>query len=658
MYPNEKTLPWIRECIIGYKDYSKWEYHYEIQLMIRKASEHFGTRLLSKAELTAIFDDIISGPSKEEFRKWMGEQYNDDAFQQRQRHFHRMQLRPFAALLSGEYRRNFDELEHEKQDEVISDDSYSPYKLGSGGYVTDQSPKSAESLEKLTDDDLLAYLNDWDDEHHDKENWLVEINISALAVEFQSLFKNKIIPVKDRLTFWMVHRNKIARPIYVAAMTKAMQELVKEKNFDNLDKWIEFYVWILSHPDSERVEGKPESQDESRDAPDWGSSRRAVVDFIDACLSKDADAPITAREGFANLLQDVCTQFDWRLDRDRPVLLSRDDQVTEAINNTRSRALESLINFGFWVRRHLPGDSVPEVTDILTKRMAEGAEIPLTRPEHALLALHYVDLCVLNLDWASKHRRMLFPQNIMSIWSDSFKSFIKFNRPKKPMFDILREEYEFALQHLDILDASKERGNELVSTLGQHLFLYYLWEAYPLTGNTSLLDCFYEKTENNHQHWARLFDHIGRTLRNSGNQIESVLVDRATAFFDWRFNASDPLELQEFTFWLDADCLDPEWRLNSYSKILELGHRTNSGVSLEVATLNKLLSAYLPLVVECFAKITDTFNQGNHLYILADEAKPILKAGLNAEDSQVRENAERARENILRIGRFDFLDIK
>ena len=83
MYPNDQTLPWIRECILGHKDYSKWEYHYEFQLMIRKASEHFGTRLLSNAELTAIFDDIISGPSKEEFRKWMGERYNDDAFQQR-----------------------------------------------------------------------------------------------------------------------------------------------------------------------------------------------------------------------------------------------------------------------------------------------------------------------------------------------------------------------------------------------------------------------------------------------------------------------------------------------------------------------------------------------------------------------------------------------
>jgi len=46
------------------------------------------------------------------------------------------------------------------------------------------------------------------------------------------------------------------------------------------------------------------------------------------------------------------------------------------------------------------------------------------------------------------------------------------------------------------------------------------------------------------------------------------------------------------------------------------------------------------------------------MYISADEAKPILKAGLTAEDPQVRENAERARENLLRLGRFDYLDIE
>ena len=657
LHPDDRTLPWIREMILGHDDYSKWEHHYEFQLMIRKASEHFGPRLLNESERSAIFDAILSGPSKEDFREWMGERYSDEAFQQRRRHFHRMQLRPFAVLLNGEIRHYFDELEGEAQAEAVTDDSYSPYGEVTGGTVSYRSPKSAEELESFTDEELLSYLNDWDEEHRDKDNWLVEINIPALAGVFQSLFKERIVPDSERLSFWMARRDDIARPIYVAAMVKAMQELVKGKNFGNLDQWIEFCAWVLSHSDSERVEGQPEPRDESRDHPDWGSSRRAVVDFIDACVDKDTDTPLAAREGLANLLRQVCIQFDWQLDRDRPVLLNRDDPITEAINNTRSRALESLVNFGFWIRRHLPEDPVPEVSDILSKRMAGDAEFPLTRPEHALLGMYFGNLCTLNRDWAIEQKEVLFPQGDQPAWGDAFGSYIRFNRSAKVTFDILRGDFEYALENLNILTGTKGDGKELIDRMGQHLFTYYLWEVYPLTGAESLLERFYDKTSEDHKCWARLFGHVGRSLRNSGKRLDKKLVNRAVAYFDWRLDAAEQLELQEFTFWLEAECLDADWRLQSYSKILDLGIGKDVGLSIQVRALHKLLSNNLALVVECFAKITETMDHGAYVYIPADEAKSILKAGLNAENPQVRENAERARENLLRIGRFDFLDI-
>jgi hypothetical protein len=657
-HPNDQTLPWIRELILGHDNYSKWEHRYEFQLMIRKASEHFGPRLLSEGERSAIFDAILSGPSKKDFRERSGDQYNEEAFQQRQRYFHRMQLRPLAALLNKEVRSYFDELEGEAQAEAVTDDSYSPYGGVSGGTVIYRSPKSAEDLESFTDEELLTYLNDWNEEHRDKDNWLVEINISALAGVFQSLFKERIVPDGERLAFWMEHRDKIARPIYVAAMVKAMKEMLGYKNFDSLEQWIELCAWVLSHPESERVEGQPEPRDESCDRPDWGSSRRAVVDFIDACVNKDTDAPVTARDGLADLLQQACSQFDWRLDRDHPVLFNRDDPITEAINNTRSRALESLVNFGFWIRRHLPEDPVPELTDILSKRMAEDAEFPLTRPEHALLGMHFGKLCALNKDWAVEQREILFPQGNVPVWLVAFDSYLRFNRPVKMTFEILRREFEYVLENLNVLTAAKDNGKELIDRLGQHLFTYYLWEVYSLTGEESLLLRFYDKTREDRKRWAHLFDYVGRSLRNSGKHLDKSLVNRAIAYFDWRLTAAEPLELCEFTFWLEAECLDSEWRLRSYTKILDLGCGKDVRPSLEVRALNKLLPDHLSLVIECFTEITDAMGPGTQMYISADEAKPILRAGLNAEDPQVRENAEHARENLLRLGRFDYLDVE
>ena len=61
------------------------------------------------------------------------------------------------------------------------------------------------------------------------------------------------------------------------------------------------------------------------------------------------------------------------------------------------------------------------------------------------------------------------------------------------------------------------------------------------------------------------------------------------------------------------------------------------------------------LVVECFAKLTDGIN--NNIYIQTEEAKTILKIGLNSTDTIVFENAERALNNLLREGRFDLLEL-
>jgi hypothetical protein len=658
LHLNDQTLAWIREFILGHKDYAKWEHHYEFQLMIRNACEHYGLRLLSEAERSRIFDLILSGPSKEDFREWMGDQYSEEVFRQRKRYFHRKQLRPFAILLIGEYRTYFDELESENQEKPLSDEDFSPCGSTKGGFVSYQSPKSADELAKFADKELLAYINEWDDGHRDKGNWLIEINITALVGVFQSLFKEAIVPDEGRLSFWMAHREHITRPVYIAAMAKAMQGFVKDRNFEKLDQWVEFCDWILQHPDTDRRAGESEPNDESRERPDWGSSRRAVVDFIDVCLNKDANVPLAARSSLAKLLQKLCTQFDWRLDRDQAVLLNRDDQITEAINNTRSRALESLINFGFWVRRYLPDDAVPEVTDYLNERLGANAEIALTKPEHAFLGLHFGNLCVLNKDWARDNKSKLFPQNNALIWREAFGSFLRYSQPTKLTFDMLRQDFELAIDNLEEFDSGKDSRRDLIDRLGQHLFSYYLWEIYPLTGEESLLARFYEKTAEEHQRWAHLFDHVGRSLRNSGKHLEDSLVERVIAFFDWRFEAGEPQELHEFTFWLGAECLKPEWRLEAYSKILDLRQTKKAGLSIEMGTLINLLPDHQAQVVQCFAKITDTLDQGSNIYISAEDAKPILKAGLNSGDAQIREDAERALENLLRIGRFDFLQIE
>ena len=646
--PNEQTLPWIREFILEHEDYAKWEHHYEFQLMVRKACDHFGTSLLSGEERMAIFDAILSGPSR-------GER-SPEEFQQRQRYFHRMQLQPFARLLTGEYQNYFQELEDASDEDSPDDEDYSPVGQVEGGEVSYRSPRSPEELAGLGDEELLTYINTWqevrpwyEEDRYEGDQW-IEINIGALADAFQTVFKDTIISDEKRLTFWLANRNQIERPVYIRAIVRATQEHVEEQHYDRLNLWFELCEWVLSHPDAERDQG--EWGDESREQPDWGSSRRAVGDFIGECLKEAMNVPFTARESLANILRLLCTQFDRQLDHDEPVLLNRNDQITEAINKTRSRALEDLVKFGLWVRRHDDTDSVPEVTSILEERFKDGTEYPLTMPEHAQLGRYYVQLWSLNQTWAIEHKAVFFPQDNLPVWIEAFGSFLCFTRPFKPTFEILRDNFVFALDHL-----SKIENGEIADRLGQHLFIYYLWKVYPLKGDDSLLEKFYEKTKNDPQRWANLSNHVGWSVRKSSEHLEQGLIDRTIAFFDWRLEQKEPEELRKIAFWLEAEYLDSDWRLDAYAKILDVGPLDHMGNSSLLTVLNEMLESHTAKVVECFAKITDAIDQGARIYIDADKAKPILKTGLDSENESVYKNAERAREILLSAGRYGFLDI-
>ena len=650
---GEQTLPWIREFILEHKDYAKWEHHYEFQFMIGKACEHFGARLLNEKERTTIFDAILSGPSREELLKRMGDQFTEREFQQQQRYFHRKQLRPFARLLTGEYQNYFHELE-DAEEKPLSDEDYSP--ISQGGRVSYRSPSSPEDLARLGDEELLTYINDWQEERRDEDDWLVEISIGALVGAFQIVFKDTIIPNEERLTFWLENRDRIERPVYVKAIIQVIQEHVKEPHYEQIDLWFEFCEWVLSQPNEESDNGVMRS-DESREYPDWESSRRTVGNFIGECLKYNMNVPFTSRESLANILRLLCTQFDRRLDNDELVFLNRDDQINEAINNTRSRALEDLVKFGSWVRRHDDMDSVPEVTSILEERFKDGAEYPFTIPEYALLGMYYGQLWSLNQTWAVEHKAIFFPQNDRSVWIEAFGGFLCFNSPFKPTFEILRDDFVLALDCLADLKKIKVSIRELPDLLGQHLFAYYLWEVYPLNGEESLLERFYEKTIEDKQRWANLFDHVGRSLRNSGKHLEEDLRDRIFDLFNWRLEQKEPEELQKINFWLEAECLDPDWRLDAYSKILDISLPNNWRISTALDMLNGMLESHTSKVVECFAKITDAIDQGERIYINTDKAKPILKAGLNNEAENVRENAERARETLLSAGRYNFLDL-
>ncbi len=172
-----------------------------------------------------------------------------------------------------------------------------------------------------------------------------------------------------------------------------------------------------------------------------------------------------------------------------------------------------------------------------------------------------------------------------------------------------------------------------------------------------MLEKIYENTEENKAHWANLFNHVGRTLKKS-ERLESNITQKIIEYFNWRFEKKNESELKEFTFWLEAECLNVEWRLTSYSKILDVLHRTDDiAAYAEMNTLHGMLKEHPSLVLKCFAKLTDlTSKNGRVVYIQTEKAKQILQAGFEHSDDSVKADAEKARESLLQCGFFSILN--
>ena len=460
-----RAKEWIRQAIHEYPDYENWEYHFEFQRMIRLALEHFGNELLSSDELTSIIDRILSGPNKDQFKEFMGDRYTEENFTRRQRHFQLFQLRPFEAVLFGKYREIYDSLS--QQEAPPTDHDYSPYPAGESKTGGSRSPKPVDELLRLNDEELLAFLNDWDNAHRDPEQWWVDIDFRGVGIAFKQAIERD----SERFLAWGNRWHRIKRPIYFSYALQVGTNWVKEKKLSELGKWLDLSDWITQQP---YVANQSEEQsDASALNPDWDSARRAVVDLVEACLTKEVGLPIEWRTRLFSLIEATSLGPDRYLDEGKAIIRPR-DFLTDAINTTRGRALQNLIEYGSWVRRQQDTQrGVPELFEVLEKRF--NAQPTLTYPEYALLGTEFNRLFSLSESLTTKNLPLLFPLHKPDVWLISFANYLSWDRPFKPLFPLLRSHFEFALENIAHWSEEEERRSDPVSHLGEHLFAHYVW---------------------------------------------------------------------------------------------------------------------------------------------------------------------------------------
>ena len=646
---TEQTKPWIREMMVSHERYGERSYQYEFQLMVRRACEHFGLALLSVDDLKQIFDAIIAGPPRKDHHG------SDDEFAQLRSIFHRKQLRPFSAVLFDRYWDYFQQLDNNNEYALSDDDYFGLLRRGQVSEVTNQSPRSAQALLAFADEDLLAYINHWEDEHVLRSEGIKQINIEALAKEFGEVLANSVSVSDERHRFWMDNFTRIERPIYVREMVNSTKTLLETATPEVVRDWLSVCEWVLTHPDEPRG-NVPWSVDKSKDKPYWGAARRAVCDFVDACVGTNAHAVSQCTGEIAVVLETLCIQYDWHLDEDVPLYGGRERWIDEAVNATRGRALNSLVNFGLRLRRNDPDADTAPIMGILDQRVRSLEGLPITRPELAMLAFHYSNLLFLDEEWATTHKSKLFPQQDFGDWVASFGTFLVGNGPLKRAYEIFADDYEIALEALPELVGQGNKYEDIVDALGQHLVMYHVWGLNEVRDENSLLAQYYKRTEQDKELWASLFNLVGNRLHFVGEDFSDDQKERFTEFFEWRLEIGDPTEIGRFSWWFQAECLEADWRLDAFLRVLEVNPFDPVFLSWQV--LEDMAGTHTAKVLLCLDKmIGDVKPFGSDLQLGGNSAVNIIRTALRSADPAVRQHAEFIREGLLVRGRSEFLDL-
>jgi len=621
--------------ITGGRQYGVEQYSFEFHQLVVHAFSRFGVDFLSESERQAIFSKIRSGPDKAAYVEFQGEEAAARHWEGASRRFHLFQLAPFTPGLFGDYRTYYDELVRQFG-KPPSGPEYIQGGGGRSGVVQQQSPKSTGDLAALSDADLIAYLNEWNESRRNEADFLIEISFRGLAGAFAALIEK----APARFAVWDGEWTKLLRPIYIAAAIETGGKLIKEGKTEQVETWLRLCTLAAMQTAIAHDQG----HEGSAEKPNWNSARRATVDFIEIATNPKHPVDLTWTSMIWSLITALASGADPDLESDAT---AKREAYSTAINRTRSRALQVAVGCADWAKDQAP------LHELMTQRFA--GKPPLTLPERTLLAVKFPHLYFQDAEWTKAHVAAIFPRDDFSLWVEIFGAYLLFTQPYIPLFPLLEGEFAHALADVKAFRAGRfDRDRAMMDHLGSHVFTYFAHGLSAASGEKSHLRQFLEQVSTAER--GHLFHHVGALLSGT-NDLPVKIWGRVQVYFKERLKKRDSEELSHFSLWLKAKCLPAKWRLESYSTLLDQPGGKEISVFSEVEALAELRNEEPVLVMECFAKVTALMPKIQHFYIDETHAKALLKEGLANNDAVVQKSAKAALENLLANGQSGYMDL-
>ena len=525
-----------------------------------------------------------------------------------------------------------------------------------GGRVGPTSPKTADELKAMSLAELLEFLGTW----KPPENIFREPSpeglgrvLSSVVAEDPQRFASEAEKFRD------------LEPTYVRTLLSGLRDALKQGRRFEWKPVLGLCKWVIAQPRE-----IPDRQVQEIDAdPDWGWTRKAIADLLSAGFEDHPGGiPIDIRQRAWAILKPLTDDPDPTPEHEQRYGGSNMDPATLSINTTRGEAMHALIRYALWVRRHLekePGsearlqngfEEMPEVRGVLEAHLD-----PVREPSLAIRAVYgewFPWLVLLDPEWARTNAQRIFPlaRGNEAYFEAAWNTYIAFCRPYDNVLDILRPQYQHAVQRIGSHHDDTRWLADPDEKLAEHLMVFH-WRG-KLSLDDPLLTAFWEWAPDTLR--AHAIEFVGRALKQTDEEVPIEILERLKQLWQERLalakRAAQPSgvekELAAFGWWFASEKVDVDWAIVQLSESLRFAHKTEPAHRV-IEHLAKTAYIRPRESVECLRMIAEGDREGWNLYGSLDHVRRILEVALRHPSA-----ADEAKRVIHYLGSRGFLEFQ
>ena len=542
------------------------------------------------------------------------------------------------------------------------------------------SPVSKDEMDAWPPSDVVEYLEAWRPDAGRRHFGASMEDLGRVVKEVVAGRASEFVAVVDSLA--------TLDPTYVRHCLGGFQAAVKGGTQIDWEPVLRLMSSVVRHP----FEEDSDEPDWDRD-PGWQWARREVASLIRTGVgARDNRIPFRFRETVWKILEALTNDpnpspdyeasniANVQIDGPHPMtdqpspeyearVASAIDTMgpfTLSLNTNRSEAMRSAMKYALWCRRELaadgsrdgPGfDQMPEARDLLAAHLDAATE-----PSVAVRAVYgeYLPwLALIDQAWVSAHLHRIFPASPehADLRGAAWNTYICRGQPFDPVFDLLRTEYEAAIERVRSRgDTGLAKPNEADEYLGEHLITFHWRGKLP----RPLLERWFDVADDTLA--ARSMEFVGRALRNTEGEVPLEVQQRIRELWDWRLEVIDaspeqhPLEAGAFAPTFVSAKLDEDWSLPALDTALAAGgipwlgwdtiERLAEIAASRPATATKLTRRLLETAVEDWDHAT-----------WEEPVRSVLSATMSAHDDETRDNRSAIIDHYVTRGYYDFKNL-